>query len=284
MNRIEDEFNENILSTSFNLLGRNGLDMEYLLTQRKELLTDWDNFTEVYLKLTPAEKMIHLGQDLLIFSMFNDEEVLSLMTRLGVGKKVKSYFIDLESMFKSVQDFIKNSKFNWNSQYIMACYYAYSLAFMLNELKDDLDINLNNFLLGVNRREEKDKLDKFEQEVLETIKSEEYLLDKNHENIEIPRHKGSLRKMFKKPMRYPDKFNYNIMYYQNFKINNMVNKRTISKYKCEFYDLVELTLRDKSILTNDEDSQLQYGEIDNCRFKKKRVEQLFLNLSDYYSK
>jgi len=286
MNKLEDEFNEKIRTTGFNLLGSNGLDMDYLLSQRKELLTDWGKFGETYLKLRPAEKMMHLGQDILLFSMFNDEDIIHLMKRLNVGQDVSKYFIDLETMFKSVQNFIEKSKFDWSTQHIMACFYSYSLAFLLNELKNDLDIDLNNFLLGLHRREKKGTLDTHEQEVLETIKLEEDLLNKKNSNLKIPRHKGSLRKMFKKPMRYPDKFNYNIMYHQNYNINvdRMINTSIISDFKCDFYDLTELTLRDKSILTNDKDSQLNYGELGNRRFKIKRVEQLFLNLSDYYSK
>ncbi|WP_298898224.1 hypothetical protein [uncultured Psychroserpens sp.] len=286
MNKLEDEFNEKIRTTSFNLLGSNGLDIEYLFTQRKELLTDWANFTESYLKLTSADKMMYLGQDILLFSMFNDEEVMNIMKRLNVGKNVTKYFIDLEAIFQSVQNFIEKSKFNWSTKHIMACYYAYSLAFMLNELKQNLDIDLNNFLLGLHRREEKDALDKYEQSVLESIQLEQDLLDKKNENLKIPRYEDGLRKLYKKAMRYAYKFNYNNMYCMNYNINLdvMEDKRAVSDFKCDFYDLAEITLRDKTILKNDEDSVLNYGEPGNRRFKIKRVEQLFLNLSDYYSR
>jgi len=285
MNRVEDQFNEKILSSSINLLGSNGLDMDYFLSQRKDLLTDWVNFCETYLQLTPAEKMMHLGQDILLFSMFNDEEVINLMNKLKVGEEVTENFIDLDTMFKSIQEFIENSKFNWNTQYIMASYYSYSLGFLLNKLKIDLGINLNNFLLGLHRREKKDVFEKYEQEVLETIKLEQDILDKNHRDLKIPRHKEGLRKLYKKTMSYPHKFNYNAMYYANYSINldKMKNKRAVTDFKCDFYELAEITLRDKTILKNDEDSVLNYGKPDNRIFKSKRVEQLFLNLSDYYS-
>ena len=48
-------------------------------------------------------------------------------------------------------------------------------------------------------------------------------------------------------------------------------------FKFYFYDLLELLLKDQSLLKNDPDTQLKYGDLESRRFKIKRVERLVLS-------
>jgi len=48
-------------------------------------------------------------------------------------------------------------------------------------------------------------------------------------------------------------------------------------FKFYFYDLLELLLKDQSLLKNDKDTQLKYGDFESRRFKIKRVERLVLS-------
>ncbi|WP_299273428.1 hypothetical protein [uncultured Psychroserpens sp.] len=290
MKNIPEEFNEKIAIISLNLIGDNGLNFEYLTDKRNRLLSDWRNFGESYLKLTPIEKIMHLGPDLFIFSMFRDSEVLDLMNKLNISFEVSKHFVDLVSLFESLQKFIMDSKFNWNIKIIMMFYYTYSFSFVSNSLYQDLGIEGNDskaFFRGLSRREEKNKLYKDEQNILELIKFEKKEL-KKIQSTYFPNLKNGFGSMLRKTMRFPHKHNFSNIYLLHYEFNQnlMTTKRVVSDFKCDFFQLADFLIRDKEVLwgKEEDDLELTYGEPGNRRFKIKRVEQLFVNLSDNYSK
>lgn len=231
---------------------------------------------------------MHLSQDILILSMFRDKEVLDLMRQLEVGSIVTDFFVDAEEMSRVIKRFMEISNFSWDFHNIMSCYNVYSRAFFDKKLSENLQISdreFNNALLNIHRREIKGELDHDEQLVKNTLEKSELEANAKNEDWNLIRMKHGFRSVIKKALNFPHKLHYNTMYVHNFNLNKGITDSKIneSDYKCDFYDLAEITLRDKTILKNDVDSILNYGELDNRRFKIKRVEQLFLNLSDYYS-
>ncbi|MCA0132615.1 hypothetical protein [Winogradskyella alexanderae] len=272
------------------MTGLSGFNIAYLNFKRSELLLHWKGFAEDYLKLQPGEKLMNLNADIIIFSVFNDNEVLDLMTNLKVSSSVTNYFIDGEQTSKMVKQFIDSSKFEWDFHNIMSIFNIYSYAFFSNKLREDSEISdtdLNNHLLGIHRREIKGKLTREEQVLKNTFNKIESEANAENEDYKLLRAKNGLRSIVKKAYNFPHKLQFHLMYIHDLERNKELigDSFNESDYKCEFFDLVNLLIRDKEILWGKEgdDLELTYGPPGNRRFKIKRVEQLFLNLSDFYS-
>jgi hypothetical protein len=272
------------------MTGLSGFNEDYLNFRRNELLKYWKGFKEDYLRLQPGEKLMHLNADIIIFSVFNDSEVIDLMTDLEVGREVTDYFVDGEQTAKKVRRLIENSKFLWDFHNIMSIFNIYSFAFLSKKLMKYCEISereLNNNLLNIHRRESKGKLNTDEQILKNTLKKIESDANAENEDYKLLRTKHGLRPIAKKAYNFPHKLQFHRMYIHDFDRNKklMGEEFNESDFKCEFFDVVDLLIRDKEILWGKEgdDLELTYGPPGNRRFKIKRVEQLFLSLSDFYS-
>ncbi|WP_370391066.1 hypothetical protein [uncultured Winogradskyella sp.] len=272
------------------MTGLSGFNIAYLNFRRKELMNYWKAFRDDYLNLLPGEKLMHLNADIIIFSVFNDTEVLDLMSKLKVGSIVTDYFVDGEKTAANVKQLIGGSEFLWDFHNIMSIFNIYSYAFLSKKLREDSEISdtdFNNHLLGIHRREIKGKLSGEEQVLKNTFSKIESEANAENEDYKLLRTKNGLRSMAKKAYSFPHKLQFNQMYMHNYERNRTTldNSFNESDYKCAFFDLVDLLIRDKEILWGKEgdDLELTYGDPGNRRFKIKRVEQLFLNLSDFYS-
>lgn len=285
----EEFINKGIQHINY-MTGLSGFNKDYLTFKRNELLLYWKDFTSDYLKLRPGEKLMYLGSDIIIFSVFKDKEVFDLMEGLKVSNRVTDFFVNGEQTAEDVKQFIANSVFAWDFHNIMSIFNIYSLAFLSNKLREDSEISDNqwsNHLLNVHRQEVKGKLNNDTRILRNTMIKNEKDADAKNKDWKLWRMKNGLQSVIKKIFKFPHKLQFYLMYMYDLDRNKKLlgDSFNESDYKCEFFDLVDMLIRDKEILWGKEgdDLELTYGEPGNRRFKIKRVEQLFLNLSNYYS-
>ncbi|GAB4161423.1 MAG: hypothetical protein Tsb0033_18820 [Winogradskyella sp.] len=288
---IIDDFLRDFALKGLAPVGNDGYDKEYLLKKRKDFISYWKGNSENYPAQDKNLKMNQLGTDIFTLSLFDDKEILDLMKTLEVGEDVTQYFLNLEDLYKSVLRFTEKSKFNWNIRDIMGIYYPYRASIIMHEFWLDLGNTQNDmdtFLRGLTLREKKGKLYDYELNQRNLLEEVLKLSDETNLDTLRPRIDRGLSHGFRKIMNFSHKFTYYNMYYQSFKLNkNIFTSANIeSDFKVDFFDLADLTIMDKKILwgKEGEDLELTYGPPGNRRFKIKRVEQLFLNLSENYSK
>lgn len=111
------------------------------------------------------------------------------------------------------------------------------------------------------------------------IKKLDEFLELEMNDFKFPFDGYSVVKSIRKVVNFPHKIDFSNLYVQLKGDNKIIDINNFfeSDFKCEFYDLLEILVRDKSILNNSKIAQLNYGDIGNRRFKIKRVEKLILN-------
>jgi hypothetical protein len=246
---------------------------------RVQIIQNWKNDGEEILKLEPIEKLIALYQNLPTLSMFTDNEVLSLLESFGITKDTTKYFVSIEDFFKPLDEFQETHNYSYLYMFIWFYYNDYSLNFFKKKLDSDFNLDLNKKIAKVIRQEKNGNLHEKFGVQKNKFKQFKELINEEMTDYKFPFDGQSVISPIRKVISFPHKIVFFNLYMQlkEFNENIDINNFHEPDFKCEFYDLLEILFRDKSILNNSDDAQLNYGNLGNRRFKIKRVERLILS-------
>jgi hypothetical protein len=223
--------------------------------------------------------------DIFYLSLVKDEAITDLLKSLKVGKLVTKFFESHDSLLRQLDDHFEKSRFNLPFNVIFASYFSYSSSFFIAQLYANFKQDLIKTFNQLKRKERNNKLSNYEIMVLEYCKNLMPSSDIDEESIKMPISKNSFISDIQKKRQYYYKAIFHNLYMILKEINEDVitSAKTENDFMADFYDLVKILLRDKSILKDDIESQLKYGKPGSRRFKIKRVKSLFIDLSDNYS-
>ena len=220
-------------------------------------------------------RIYHLVAEL---SFFNDDEVLEVLSGLGITKLTTKFFQPYGEFFESLNILHKESKFLYPSETIWGFYKIYSQSFFKIQLSTDLGLNLSKITKKVNRQENNNSFPDEISNLYKDIKVSDRLF-----KSEIPYYKSGLKeKNTTNSIYHQLRFSHKVDYWNLYNMLLDFNKEGIGTvyepdFKFYFYDLLELLLKDQSLLKNDDETQLKYGDFESRRFKIKRVERLVLS-------
>ena len=220
-------------------------------------------------------RIYHLVAEL---SFFIDDEVLEVLSGFGITKLTTKFFKPYGEFFESLNILHKKSKFLYPSETIWGFYKIYSLSFFKIQLSTDLGLNLSKITKKVNRQENNNTIPDEISNLYKDIKVSDRLF-----KSEIPYYKSGLKeKNTTNSIFHQLRFSHKVDYWNLYNMLLDFNKEGIGTvyepdFKFYFYDLLELLLKDQSLLKNDDETQLKYGDFESRRFKIKRVERLVLS-------
>lgn len=220
-------------------------------------------------------RIYHLVAEL---SFFIDDEVLEVLSGFGITKLTTKFFKPYGEFFESLNILHKESKFLYPSETIWGFYKSHNLSFFIIQLGIDLGLSLSEIANKVNRQENNNSFPDEISNFYKDMKVSDRLF-----KSEIPYYKSGLKeKNTTNSILHQIKFSHKVDYWNLYNMLLDFNKEGIGNvyepdFKFYFYDLLELLLKDQSLLKNDSDTQLKYGDLESRRFKIKRVERLLLS-------
>jgi hypothetical protein len=223
--------------------------------------------------------------DIFYLSLVNDHKITDLLKSLKVGKIVTKFFETHQRLFMQLDKLSEKSKFHFPYSSILIYYKSYGFIFFLSQLTVNFQMDMIKIFNQLKRKERYNKLSNDEVSLLEHYKKLVRGLDIDDESFKVPVSKKGIISDQQKKFKYYYKPLFHNLYMVLKEINEdlLTTVKNESDFKVDFFDLVKILIRDKSILKDDLESQLKYGKPGNRRLKIKRVESLFLNLSDNYS-
>ena len=250
---------------------------EYIVS---ELLDNVERINE----LNPYQKLINIYPCIFYLSFYTDEESMSLLESLGVSPLVTKYFMPCTDFFKALDKLQEASEYLLLYEGIWMFYKHFSDNFFKKQLAVDLGIDLKRVMEKISRQEREERLPEILTNLHDELKRLRTVLKTSMPEIMFPVYDKGLSKSLKKALNFSHKIDYHNLYMGLADFNRraisekMINIDTFHEpdFKCEFFDLLKLLLRDKSILNDGVDAQLNYGKPGNRRLKIKRVERLIL--------
>ena len=262
--KINNDYYENLSKEMIVLREKYINDLKMIQTHGSHLNENL-TFTYIY----------HLVAEL---SFFNDDEVLEVLSGFGITKLTTKFFQPFEEFFESLNILHKKSKFLYPSNIIWSFYKSHNLSFFKIQLSTDLGLNLSKITKKVNRQENNNTIPDEFSNLYKDIKVSDRFF-----KSEIPYYNSGLKeKNTTNSIFHQVKFSHKVDYRNLYNVLLEFNKEGIGTvyepdFKFYFYDLLELLLKDQSLLKNDPDTQLKYGDLESRRFKIKRVERLVLS-------
>ena len=228
-----------------------------------------------YLKMSDSLKYTLIDEYMYLLSFYKDNEVLEILNRFHLTFFTPKVFIDYKSVLKSIQKHNADSSLLFPVETIFSAYNTYSRFIVKEAICNDLDIDYTKIAEKMNRQYKAGNSPKPLVDQIDFLKQVKKLL--KEQNIHF---------RFKEQTPFTSichefKFSYKGIFRNLYDTLLELNKQIIPNFnqadlKVEFYDLLSLILRDKSILNFNSESELLYGEPGNTRFKKKTIEHLFL--------
>ena len=228
-----------------------------------------------YLKMSDSLKYLLIDEYMYLLSFYKDKEVLEILSRFHLTFFTPKVFIDYKSVLESIQKHYADSFLLFPVETIFSAYNAYSRFIVKEAICNDLDIDYTKIAEKMNRQYKAGNSPKPLVDQIDFLKQVKKLLKE---------HKIHFRFKEQTPftsISHEFKFSHKGIFRNLYDILLDLNNQLIPNFnqadlKVEFYDLLSLILRDKSILNINSESELLYGEPGNTRFKKKTIEYLFL--------
>lgn len=220
-------------------------------------------------------KAYHLKLLLPYLSYLCTDKDKEMLRNCGLSNLTFKQFISYETICESLNKLFESSNYNINYPIVFKCYENYFSDYFMSilNLEPKLDFDLTKITSNMSRQIRNGT---FENGLSDEVKSD---LNANKNLIKeiLPLFGYSFKDNemapnLKRSIKFPHKLWVPNLYNSLLKDNENIN---ISDFKVFFYDLMEIIIRDKSILKNDIDSISNYATI--RRFKIKRVERLILS-------
>jgi hypothetical protein len=251
--------------------------IDLLQSQRSQLINHLTTHREEYLKLNVLRRHAVISDYVASLSFFTDEEVKDVIKSLGLLKYTPKVFVCHLDFFKSLDEFQEKAKYLYLYETIWGIYESYSLCVIKEKMALDYSIDLSENAGIVNRQRNNKSFPPILDEVVEDTKIIFDFVKK-----EVPYFKMNISD--KNPftsMTHQIKYSHKYELYYLYHGLADFNKETgfidfnESDFKVEFYDLLEIVLREKELLNNSEEAISNYETL--RRFKIKRVERLILS-------
>ena len=228
-----------------------------------------------YLKEDRLNKFFLIHNLIYFLSFYKDDEVLEILNRFHLSTFTPKVFIDYNSLLESIPKHNAESTLHYNLSMIISAYNSYSKFIVKQAICNDLDIDYIKIAEKMNRQYKAGNSPKPLVDQVAFLKETKKLL-KEH-NIHFRFKEQTPFTSASHEFKYPHKGIFRNLYDILLDLNNqLIPNFNQADLKVEFYDLLSLILRDKSILNINSESELLYGEPGNTRFKKKTIEYLFL--------
>jgi hypothetical protein len=255
--------------------------IEKLMITRKEKLKLLSRIKDEFLGYKDLEKFVFLLDHMIELSLCNDEEVINLLDSMGVDKIVTKWFVNVESVFDQLDRFYEKSVYLYPYERIWEHYKGYIHVFFAKQLLVQFNIDLVKGLNQLSKKEKDSTFNQYEQELMDELKKLDDMAKQKKLGLRVlikgDNFSYTIKKVYNKPLKI---LFYN--FYVIFKEDNLAApiKKDITKFYCDFYDLMKILLRDKTILNDKEvsESWLNYSSLK--LFKVKRVKSL-LKLKGY---
>ncbi len=242
---------------------------------RPRLIELFNELNEEYLKADNLNKYYMIHEMIYYLSFYKDKEVLELLGKYNLTLFTQRVFIDHEQLFDALEKHEANSSFLFPFEMIVMMFNDYSKSIVKDAICKDLDIDAIKIAQKVHRQFKDGNKPELLEEYVKRVKLLKSTADK--ENVFFRLKENNPFTSATHEQKFPHIMPFKNLYYALLDFNQQVcSNLDESNFKVEFYNLMELILRDKAILNNNKDAQLNYGELGNTRFKIKRVESLFL--------
>ena len=236
-----------------------------------------NNFDEI-MGLNDYEKYVFLYPYILDLSFFDDDEVIELTKKLGFQKYTPKVFISCSDLFSKLASLHQVSGYLLLFEGIYKFYFDYSLNVIKMNMALDLNIDLTILSRKINRQAKHNhNFPVAFQRLLENLNELANSISEVMPNFKFPISEKNMINSIFHTIKYSHKIELYNLYEFLLCFNEEAEFKIVHKpdFKCEFYDLLEILLREKELLSipNDEvfnDSQLR-------RAKIKRVESLILS-------
>ena len=242
---------------------------------RPILINALNKIHPTFLKEDHLNKFFSIHNLIYFLSFHRDDEVLEILNRFHLTIFTPKVFVDYKSILESIQKHNADSSLLFPVETIFSAYNAYSRFIVKEAICNDLDIDYTKIAEKMNRQYKAgnspeplvDQISVFKE--LEKLSKEHGFHFRFNEQTPFT------------SISHEFKFSHKGIFRNLYETLLELNKQLIPNFnqadlKVEFYDLLSLILRDKSILNINSESELLYGEPGNTRFKKKTIEHLFL--------
>lgn len=252
-----------------------------LTLEKDEIIKEFNSIRkEEFNKLRPVHKFgvfRHIINDL---SLFKDEEVISFMESLGFTKHVTKYFVSIFDIFEALDEHCEKSKYLIPYEIVIGFYKINSQTFFNTQLNYDLGFDIKEISKKLKRQEKNERLPGAFKSLHKNLIIIKKLLEKEAPELKFPVFEDRIISSISKN----NSFSHKIVFYNLYQTLKDFNKEAKfvefyePDFKCEFYDLFKILLRDKKLLNDNEENQkVNYGSVNSRRFKIKRVERLLLS-------
>lgn len=241
------------------------------------------SYRDEYLKLKPIYKLEFIKNFIYILSLYKDEEVLTLMKYYEIGEDVTNYFVYINDIYEGLDKYVANSKYIVPYEVMMQSYIKYSESFFMIKLSEKMGFDLNKISSKTYRQEKNGNLPEDFLEFKDYLNEFKVMVNNENPGIALAIKERSIASSLKKHIRYHTKIYFYNLYHTLLDFNKEINHNEIDEpdFKWKFYDLYELLILDKEELKADIDSELNYGDPGNRRFKIKRVEGQILRCDNF---
>lgn len=255
-------------------------ELQRLANQRGGNIHELETLKEDYLELNNLQKFVLIADNVFKLSFYKDDEVIGVIKSFGLLKYTSKVFISNTDFFKALDSFQEKTKYLYPYELLWGFYKLYSSSVIKEKMALDLNVDLLKLATKVNRQQGNLNFQPVLKEKMEEIKKLSKFLKQ-----EIPNYKMSIsdKNAVNSTMhinQYAHKNElYNLYYFLlDFNIEAQYININEIDFKVEFYHLLEIVLRDKTLLYNYNNSNEVYGKKeDNKRLKYKCVERLILS-------
>lgn len=258
--------------------------LDELALKRKEKLNKLSGLREEFLAYEAEDKCIFLLEHIFELSICNDDEVITLLESMGVGGIVHNYFVDAEIVFDSLDKLYEKSIYLFPYEFIWGYYKGISELFFYKQLAIQFKIDLDKEFNKLRRKENKGNLEESEKQDFDILKKLDQKVKQDGLELRVLIKKDKISSSIRKSINLPHKITiFNL--FITIRDNNLeapINGKSMTRFYSDFYDLMKILLRDKTILNDKPDSDVRSTYKTKERFKTKRVKSL-LKLKGYGS-
>jgi hypothetical protein len=255
-------------------------ELQRLAIKRQRLIHELENLNENYFELNDLQKFVLIADNVFRVSFYRDNKVIEIIKSFGLLKHTPKVFISNTVFFQALDRYQYEREYLYPYEIIWGFYKLYSSSVIKEKMALDFNINLLDLATKGNRQQSNLSFPEVFKNKLEEIKKLAKFLKQEIPNYKMPISDENAVNSIIHIGQYAHKNELYNLYY--FLLGFNVEAKFINvhepDFKVEFYHLLEIVLRDKTLLINYKNSQLEYGKkTDNRRFKIKCVERLILS-------
>ncbi len=249
---------------------------------RKNKLTELSRLKEEFLNYERDDKFLFLSNHIFELSLCNDNTVIALLEEMGIGKLITKYFVDAEIVFDALDKFYEKSIYLFPYELIWEYYKALSYLFFVKQLTVEFNIDIDKEFNKIRRKESNGNFSQSEKQMIDQLKAIDLKLKPEESDLRILIKEDKVSSSIRKSINLPHKITVFNLYItiKKFNIAAPIPETRITNFYSDFFDLMKILLRDKTILNDKPDSDVRSTYRTKERFKAKRVKSL-LKLKGY---